>query len=157
MKKNILLSCFVTLVLSCMGQSFNVERTTLAQFLTRMYKNAPFEGVRVVEDYEHTYLMSVLVLDVSKYNGNESTMNRVASVKAMSQASRFFNGSTITNDLIIRTTEKSDGTAQTETIEQINENSAGYVKALEQLTNFQNDKGLTVFLYVTEVKSNENF
>lgn len=144
--------CFVTLALSCMGQSYNTERTTLAQFLTRMYKNAPFEGVRVVEDYEHTYLMSVLSLDVSKYNGNISTMNRVASVKAMSQASRFFNGSTITDDLVIRITEKSDGVINTETIEKINENSIGYVQGFELLTDFPDESGKTVFLFITEVK-----
>lgn len=151
--KRIIISllAFILPVLSVSAQGYNLERTALANFLTRMYENAPFEGVRMVDDYEHHYLMSTLSLDPAKYNGDESTMNRVAGVKAMSQASRFFNGSSITSDLIIRTTEKSDGTADTEMIENIKENSVGYVKALELLTSFNDSNGKKVFIYITEV------
>lgn len=117
------------------AQNYNAERTALTNFLIRMYNSAPFEGVKVVDDYDNTYLLSVLSLDKSKYP-NESAMNRVASVKAMSQASRFFNGSNITSEMIIRTSEKSDGSGDTEIIENIKENSIGYVKQLEMLTNF---------------------
>lgn len=134
-----------------MAQSYNMERTQLTNFLVRMYEHAPFEGVRAVDDYEHLYLMSVLLLDPAKYGNNESTMNRVAGVKAMSQASRFFNGSQITSDLIIRTSEKSDGSADTEMIETINEKSLGFVKSLEMLTSFDNDKGQKVFIFITEI------
>lgn len=123
------------------AQSYDAERTVFTNFLIRMYNNTPFEGVRIIEDYEEAYLLSVLTLEKSKYP-NESTMNRVASVKAMSQASRFFNGSNITSDIIIRTCEKSDGSSDTEIIENITENSVGYVKQFELLTNFpaKNDK-----------------
>ena len=150
--KRIIISllAFILPVLSVSAQGYNLERTALANFLTRMYENAPFEGVRMVDDYEHHYLMSTLSLDPAKYS-DESAMNRVAGVKAMSQASRFFNGSNITSDLIIRTTEKSDGTADTEMIENIKENSAGYVKALELLTSFDNPQGKKVFVFITEV------
>lgn len=133
--------------LSAKAQSYNAERTALTNFLVRMYNSAPFEGVKVVDDYDNTYLLSVLTLDKSKYP-NESTINRVASVKAMSQASRFFNGSNITSDIIIRTSEKSDGTGDTEIIENIKENSVGYVKQLEMLTNFSaKQDGWQVFMY----------
>lgn len=138
--------------LSTMAQGYNQERTALTNFLVRMYENAPFEGVRAVEDYEQQYLISVLTLDPAKYDGNESAMFRVAGVKAMSQASRFFNGSSITSDLIIRTTEKSDGTGDTEMIETINEKSVGFVEALELLTNFDNDDGRKVFIYFTPIR-----
>lgn len=137
--------------ISAVAQNYDAERTALTNFLVRMYNNAPFEGVRVVEDYEETYLLSVLTLERSKYP-NESTMNRVASVKAMSQASRFFNGSNITSDIIIRTSEKSDGSSDTEIIENIKENSVGYVRQLEMLTNFQaKDSGWQVFMYYMEL------
>lgn len=133
--------------LSAKAQSYNAERTALTNFLVRMYNSAPFEGVKVVDDYDNTYLLSVLTLDKSKYP-NESTINRVASVKAMSQASRFFNGSNITSDIIIRTSEKSDGSGDTEIIENIKENSVGYVKQLEMLTNFSaKQDGWQVFMY----------
>ena len=129
------------------AQSYNAERTALTNFLVRMYNNAPFEGVKVVDDYDNAYLLSVLSLDKSKYP-NESAMNRVASVMAMSQASRFFNGSNITSEMIIRTSEKSDGSGDTEIIENIKENSVGYVKQLEMLTNFPSkDDGWQVFMY----------
>lgn len=134
-----------------MAQSYNQERTAMTNFLIRMYENAPFEGVRAVDDYEQQYLISVLTLDPTKYGGNESAMFRVAGVKAMSQASRFFNGSSITSDLIIRTSEKSDGSADTEIIETINEKSVGFVKALELLTNFPLSDGKMVFVYFTPI------
>lgn len=78
-------------------------------------------------------------------------MNRVASVKAMSQASRFFNGSNITSELIIRTSEKSDGSGDTDVIEKIKEHSVGYVKALEQLTNFPDKTGRQVFIFYKKI------
>lgn len=130
------------------AQSYNQERTALTNFLVRMYENAPFDGVKAVEDYDNAYLMSVVKLDRSKYE-TESALNRVASVKAMSQASRFFNGSNITDDMIIRTTEKADGSTDTEIIENIRENSVGYVKQLEHLTNFTAKDGLQVFIFIT--------
>lgn len=130
------------------AQSYNQERTALINFLVRMYENAPFDGVKAVEDYDNAYLMSVVKLDKTKYK-SESALNRVASVKAMSQASRFFNGSNITDDMIIRTTEKADGSSDTEIIENIRENSVGYIKQLEQLTNFAAPDGHHVFIFIT--------
>lgn len=151
MNKIIFLGFLLVVSSFAMSQGYNAERTALANYLTRMFENEPFEGVRVVDDYEHSYLMSTLTLDPSKYGGNESTMNRVAGVKAMSQASRFFYGSGISSDLIIRTTEKGDGSADTEMIENIKENSTGYVKSLELLTSFDDSKGKRVFIFITEI------
>ncbi len=132
------------------AQGYNQEKTALINFLVRLYESAPFDGVKLVEDYEQAYLMSVVKLDKGKYN-SESTMNRVAQVKAMSQASRFFNGSRITDDLIIRIHEKSNGSSEMEIIESINEHSVGYVKQLEHLTNFTAEKEYQVFIYLTPV------
>lgn len=137
------------------AQSYNTERTALTRFLTRMYNSSPFEGIKAVNDYDNNYLISVVVLDPAKYGNNESTMSRVAGVKAMSQASRFFSGSKITADLVIKTTEDSEGEALTEMIETINENSIGFVKALEELTNFDNESNKKVFIYITEIKKNQ--
>lgn len=133
------------------SQSYNQEKTALTNFLVRMYENAPFDGVKVVEDYDNAYLMSVVKLNKAMYE-TEAALNRVASVKAMSQASRFFNGSNITEDMIIRTTEKADGTSDTEIIENIREYSAGYVKQLEHLTNFPSADGQHVFIFITPLK-----
>ena len=148
MRKIILSLLFGSSEICSFAQSYNQERTALTNFLVRMYENAPFDGVKAVEDYDNAYLMSVVKLDKTKYK-SESALNRVASVKAMSQASRFFNGSNITDDMIIRTTEKADGSFDTEIIEDIRENSVGYVKQLEQLTNFAAPDGHHVFIFIT--------
>ncbi len=145
---NILLTLAIVSSLPSWAQGYNQEKTAMTNFLVRMYENAPFDGVKAVEDYDNAYLMSVVKLDKEKYN-SESALNRVASVKAMSQASRFFNGSNITEDMIIRTTEKSDGTSDTEIIENIKEHSVGYVKQLEHLTNFTSSDGQQVFIFIT--------
>ncbi len=145
---SILLVALLFHVFNSYAQSYNQEKTALTNFLVRMYENAPFDGVKAVEDYENSYLMSVVKLDKAKYK-TESALNRVASVKAMSQASRFFNGSNITEDMIIRTTEKADGSSDTEIIENIREHSVGYVKQLEHLTNFPAKDGQQVFIFLT--------
>jgi hypothetical protein len=46
-----------------------------------MYISNPFEGVKILDDYDHQYLVSVVNLDKTKYT-NQSVMNRVAQVKA---------------------------------------------------------------------------
>ncbi|MCM1141812.1 MAG: hypothetical protein NC453_24845 [Muribaculum sp.] len=143
-----LLLALALMTINCYSQSYNAEKTALTNFLIRLYENAPFDGVKAVEDYDKAYLMSVVKLDKAKYN-SESVINRVASVKAMSQASRFFNGSNITEDMIIRTTEKADGSSDTEIIENIREHSVGYVKQLEQLTNFPSTDKQQVFIFIT--------
>lgn len=151
--RNVVLAIGLSLFFSIAiyAQGFNNDKTELSMFVERMYRNAPFEGVRAVDDYEQQYIISVLALDSAKYGGDESVMFRVAGVKAMSQASRFFNGSNISSELIIHTSEKSVDSVNTEIIETIKENSMGYVKALELLTNFKLDNGRMVFIYFTPI------
>jgi hypothetical protein len=152
--KNILLPLFILVSLKSNAQSFNSDKTSLANFVKRMYNASPFEGVKVVEDYEHKYFMSVISLEKAKYT-SESTMNRVAQVKAQSQANTFFNGSTITSDLVIRTKEtngKDGNSSVTETIETIKENASGFTQGLELLNNFDNADGKRmVFIYYREL------
>ena len=150
MNRRFFLLMFVLLPILMVAQNFNADKTALTNFLIRMYKHAPYD-VKVVNDYSDNYLVSVVVLDLAKYGGNESTMMRVASVKAMSQASRYFNGSSITADLLITTKEDADGNANTEIIEKIKENTVGYVNQLEHLSNFTNDDGKQVFLYMKQI------
>ena len=148
MRKLILSTILSVIALGVFAQSYNSDRVSFTNFLIRMYNDAPFEGVRAVNDYDNAFLISVLALDKEKYK-TESALNRVASIKAMAQASRYFNGSNITQEMIIHTTEKADGTSDTDIIENIRENSVGYVKALEQLANFKRKDGLQVFIFIT--------
>jgi 6-pyruvoyl-tetrahydropterin synthase len=121
-----------------------------------MYLSSPFEGVKIVDDYDHQYLVSVISLEKAKYT-SESTMNRVAQVKAQSQASTFLNGATISMDMIITTKETKDSTNNVttivETVEQIKQNSVGFSQGLELLINFDNSDNLSmVFVYIRELK-----
>jgi hypothetical protein len=136
------------------SQSINDDKTSITNFIKRMYNSAPFEGVKVIDDYDHQYFISVLSLEKGKYP-NEAMMNRVAQVKGQSQANIFFNGSTISSDLVIKTTEnKSTDKPSTavETIESIKENAMGFVKSMELLTNFDNPDGKRmVFIFYKEI------
>jgi len=137
------------------SQSINDDKTSVTNFIKRMYNSAPFEGVKVIDDYDHQYFISVLSLEKGKYP-NEAMMNRVAQVKGQSQANIFFNGSTISSDLVIKTTEnKSTDKPSTavETIESIKENAMGFVKSMELLTNFDNPDGKRmVFIFYRLMK-----
>ena len=143
------------IALSSYSQSINDDKISVTNFIKRMYNAAPFEGVKVIDDYDHQYFISVLSLEKGKYP-NEAMMNRVAQVKGQSLANIFFNGSTISSDLVIKTTEnkiadKSTATA-VETIESIKENALGFVKSMELLTNFDNSDGKRmVFIFYKEM------
>lgn len=151
-----LLMLLLLSVFSSYSQSINDDKTSLTNFIKRMYNSAPFEGVKVIDDYDHQYFISVLSLEKGKHP-NDSMMNRVAQVKGQSQANIFFNGSTISSDLVIKTTENklTDKTTTTavETIESIKENAMGFVKSMELLTNFDNSDGKRmVFIFYKELK-----
>lgn len=155
MKSLTLLMAFIVIQFNANAQSFNEDKTAFSNFLKRMYVASPFEGVKVVDDYEKQYLISVISLDKAKYT-SESVMNRVAQVKAQSQASTFLNGASISMDLIINTREVADTKGQTEsiteTMEQIKQNSIGFSKGLELLTNFDSADGKrVVFVYMREL------
>lgn len=150
MKKILLLLTFVLVSMcSLNAQSYNTDKTNLSNFLTRMYNNSPYD-IRVVEDYDYSYLVSAVVLDPAKYGNNMGTMNRVANTKATSQAAKFFNGSNITSEIII--SEHSDIEIKTDVIDRIKENSVGYTGSLEQLSNFTDEYGMRVFLYYRQLE-----
>jgi hypothetical protein len=155
--KKISLLVFLVFPFFVGAQPFNEDRTAFANFLKRMYSASPLEGVKLVDDYDHQYLVSVLSLDKAKYT-DPSIMNRVAQVKAQSQASTFLNGATISMDMVITTTEvkgKSDSTI-VQTVEQIKQNSVGFSKGLQLLTNFdQSDGKKMVFIYFREMKKED--
>lgn len=156
-------SIIIGIVLVCsiqssFSQGFDEDKTSLSNFIKRMYNSASFEGVKVIDDYDHQYFISVISLEKAKYPSS-SAMNRVAQVKAQQQANTFFNGSTISSDLVIKTTETKDSTSTKSTvemIESIRENSAGFVQGMELLSNFDTDEGKRmVFIYYREMKGEE--
>ncbi len=153
MRSIVIIFICVFFQVTCLAQSFNGDKVAFTNYLVRMYKAAPFDGIRVVEDYDDLHLVSVVLMLKEKYN-SVSDMNRVAAVKASSQVARYLNGSTINDELIIRTTEDVSGETVTEITELIRENSYGYSKALEQLTNFEDSSGNQVFIFSTKMGKN---
>ena len=153
--KKILILFSLFLSLSAFGQSFNEDKTSMTNFIKRMYKATPFEGVKIIDDYDHQYLVSVLSLDKAKYT-SPSLMNRVAQVKAQSQAKTYLNGSSISTDIVIKTTEQKAGdntNTVVESIESIKENAVGFSQGLELLTNFDDEQSKRmVFIYYREIK-----
>ena len=152
--KKILLLLTLAFTINVNAQSFNEDKTSFSNFIKRMYTAKPFEGVKIVDDYEHQYLFSVISLDKAKYN-DPSVMNRIAQVKAQSQANTFLNGASISMDMVIKTSEKTTSNSNTtlvETIESIKQNSTGFTQGLELLTNFDNaDSKRLVFIYMREI------
>ena len=154
--KKILIILTITFSTITYSQSFNEDKITFTNFLKRMYTASPFEGVKIVDDYDREYLLSVISLDKTKYT-NPSIMNRVAQVKSQSQASTFLNGATISMDMIITINETTDATDNVttivKTVEQIKQNSMGFSQGLELLTNFDSaDSRQMVFFYFREIK-----
>lgn len=151
MKRVIFTLFLFAIALGAKSQGYNEERVALTNFLVRMYHDAPFEGVRAVNDYDNAYLICALALDKSKYK-NEYEMNRVASVKAASKSSAYINGQRLfTEEMVIRT-DRADGQSDEQFIEKITSRSVGYVKALEQLTNFPSEDGMQVFIFISPME-----
>jgi deoxyadenosine/deoxycytidine kinase len=155
MKLSLIVSLLLLFSIPTYSQGFNDGKTSLANFIKRMYNTAPFEGVKIIEDYDHNYFIFIVLLDKAKYTSS-STMNRVAQIKARQQANTFFNGSTISSDLVIKTTQTKDSTSSkltVEMIESIRENSVGFVQGMELLINFDTEEGKRmVFVYYREMK-----
>jgi hypothetical protein len=117
-----------------------------------MYNNQPWIGVKIFLDYENKYLISLVELNASNYK-SENNMVRVAEIKSRSQVSQFLNGSYITSETIIPTTEKlsknNSGSVEDVT-EVIKETSMGYVSSMELISTFNSelDSNMKVFIYL---------
>lgn len=77
--KKLFIILIIALSSNSYSQSINDDKTSVTNFIKRMYNSAPFEGVKVIDDYDHQYFISVLSLEKAKYP-SESMMFRVAQV-----------------------------------------------------------------------------
>ena len=155
MKRIILLTLLLGVTLSISAQSFDQERIALAKFIERMYNNSPFEGCRIVDDYDNSYLLSVVELDKSKYK-TRSVMNRIAQVKSQRSAGEFFNGTQSYSEITIRTPkseEKGGSKEMTEIYEIIRTNSTGFAQQMALLTNFESKEGMVIFIFYKKVSN----
>ena len=152
MKYIIILMIVVGSFIQTKSQNYNDEKITLTNFIVRMYNNNNFEGVKILEDYNYKYILSVVSLTKSSYT-SESAMSRVANVKANRQISTFLNGSIITSDLVITTNQSNiDSLKKVQIIETIKEQSTGFVNQLELLKTLDSENGLnTVYIFFKKI------
>lgn len=148
--KIIIAVCLLVLSHRGQAQGYNSENIALGNFLVRMYNNAPFEGVKIVSDYDNNYLLSVVLV---KNSGSESTMNRVAQVKSNRQVSQFLGGLvSISSETIIK---MSENTKSGQTIEEvtdiIKENSIGYTQSMQVLTVFDTPSGEKCYMFFCKI------
>lgn len=145
----VLILCMVSFNYVSFAQGFDEDRINLAMFIERMYSNEPFEGCRIVDDYDNSYMLSVVSFDPTKYQ-NKMAMNRVAQVKSQRTAGEFFNGTQSYTEMVIKTPkseEKGGDPAMVETMEIIRINSIGYIKQMQLLTSFEGNDGTKVFVF----------
>lgn len=138
------------------AQGYDEDRINLSMFIERMYNSEPFDGCRIVDDYDNSYLLAVVTLDKAKYQ-NRMAMNRVAEVKSQRVAGEFFNGSHTYTEMVIRTprSEKNGGDPElAETIEIIKIKSTGFVKQMQLLTSFDGEDNTKVYIYYKSVDKN---
>lgn len=143
--------CFMLLPVVLQAQSFNDETTSLSNYIKRLYEAQPFEGVKIIEDYDNAYMISVVTVDKSKYP-NDALAFRVAGAKSMSQMNDYLNGVEISSKDIIRMNANSDGSKDSSVISEIRVNGFGYVKAMELLLNFQKPDNPSIIVCVYNKK-----
>lgn len=134
-------------------KSFNEDREALAEYVKQLYLKSPFTDITIIENFASRFLVSIVALDRANYK-SLSDMNRVASIKAKSQVSRYFNGSMTEEIFIIQTTPKlNDAGSVAESITATKETSSGWVNSLDLLTTFmaENDQQ-KVFVYTKKLE-----
>lgn len=148
-----LLCLLIFTVQSVSAQGYDQENIKLAKFVERMYKNSPFEGCRIIDDYDNSFFLSVVALNKKMYK-TQQIMNRVAQVKSQRNAGEFFNGSQSYTSITVRTPKgEAHDSDMTEVYELINTNSIGYVRQMQLLTSFDDSANMRVFVYYKKVNA----
>lgn len=158
MKSSYLILLFTFFIQFSYAQSYDEDRVVFSNFIERMYNNSPFEGCRIVDDYDNSYFLSVVALDKSKYN-NAITMNRVSQIKSQRNAGEFFNGTQSYSEFLIKTPkcrEQEYGSGKDseviETFEIVRTNSTGYAQQLQLLTSFDVENNNRVYVYYKKIE-----
>ena len=156
MKKSFLVIIAIFSFVAANSQDFGGSKVGISNFARRMYNAQAFNGVKMLQTEDgQDYMISVVELkkDPAK---SENIMSRIASVKAKAYASQYINGSNVSSEVVIVTTEektKDSVITKTEMQESLKESSMGFADGMELLTNFDsNDGKQAVYIYYREVK-----
>ena len=149
MKNRILAILLCIFTISAIAQADFQDNTTTnknkesAKYITNLYNENPFEGVKIIEGKDVSYLISLSIQVVSNHK-TSSTKNRVAQIKARRNAMVFLNGSNITSETIIKTGEtitNNNVTYYDTYMDEIKENAAGFLDGMQVLTTFTSNNG----------------
>ena len=159
MKRTFFIAIITLLSTTVNAQSFDEDRIILSQFVERIYNNAPFEGCRIIDDYDNSYLLSVVVLDASKYKV-PTALNRAAQVKSQRNAGEFFNGTQSFSEFTIKTPKcKEQGDSKpiiVETVEVIKTHSSGFVQQMQLLSTFEDANKMKVFVFYKQLSDSKS-
>ena len=154
--KKIILAIALFITINETAQDNGGEKVGIGNFVRRMYNAQSFDGVKVLQTQDGLdYMVSVVALkkDPTRAANVES---RIASVKAKAFASQYVNGSNVSSEVIIVTTEqktKDSTITKTEMRELLKESSMGFAEGMELLINFEsNDGKQVVYVYYREIK-----
>ena len=147
MKKISLVVVALLFSLFIKAQDLGGSKVGVANFVRRMYNSQPFDGVKVLQTQDgQDYMISVVQLkkDASRPANIES---RIASVKSKSYASQYVNGSQVSSEVIIITTESKGKDSVIKNIDMqeiLKETSMGFAEGMELLINFDSNDGKQV-------------
>lgn len=128
------------------AQTMDESRVVLGNYLMRQYMVEPTDGCRIYDDLTHTYLISIVTLDKTKYK-KSSDMYRVAQLKSMRNAGEYL-GKT-TQHTVTRIVMNDDVAVQEESTHVF---SSNMVKSLELLKSFDFEENEKVFIYIQVLK-----
>lgn len=143
MKNYLFVTCLVLVTTIAYTQTVmelpvNESNAELANYIKNKYLSEPFEGVKILETTNGTYLVSLGVVSTADYK-DQSSKDRVAVIKARRNVLQYLQGSIVTSEQILTTSESitAKGVSYYEQyMDKITESSAGFVDGMTTLTTF---------------------
>jgi len=161
MKNYLFLTCFSLIVSIAYSQTIielpvKESNPELATYIKNYYLNKPFEGVKILETNNGVYLVSLGVVAYADYK-NQSSRDRVSVIKARRNALIYLQGSIVTSEQILKTSETVTGKGASyyeQFIDKITETSAGFVDGMSTLITFtsKNNKEYIHVIYTKLIK-----
>ena len=156
MRRGVFIFLFFLLYFNSFSQDYGGDKVGIGNFVRRMYQSQPFSGIKLLQTQDgHDYMVSVVEVNKDP-SRSESIQSRIASVKAKAYASQYLNGSNISSEVIVVTTEnkRKDSVYNSTTIQEIlKESSIGFVEGMELLSKFESPDTLhLVYIYYRILK-----